>query len=114
MKNKFERLSKLEQKEAIKEYERASDANASIMGRIKRLKVVGIIGIIYSLIMFLLDLLKEYGIFDIGLNKFDNLLVSYLLDACLLIFCVVFLIKANSLVKEQVNKYLVEKKNNNK
>lgn len=114
MKNKYERLSKLEKKESIKEYANSSDTNAAITSRIKRLKTVGIIGIIYSLVMFALDFLKEFGIFDIGLNKFDNLLVSYILDACLLIFCVVFVIKANSLLKERVNIYLIEKKNEKK
>lgn len=110
MKNKFERLGKKERKEAIKEYTNSSDHNASVMSRIKRLRVVGIIGAIYSLVMFVFDFLKERGTFDYGLSVFDNILLNYLIDGCLLIFCAIFIIKSNLLIKEQVNKYLIEKK----
>lgn len=114
MKNKYERLSKLERKEAIKEYENANEKNKEIISRIKRLRGVGIIGVIYSSIMFILDFLKERRIFDYGFNIFDNLIWNYLIDACLLIFCVVFIIKANNMLKEQVNSYLVGKKDEKK
>lgn len=114
MKNKFERLSKEEKKESIKEFENVSDANKNLITRIKRLRVVGIIGIIYSLIMFILDFLKENKIVDYGFNVFDNLIFNYIIDACLLIFCAFFVVKANMMIKEQVNIYLVDKKNNEK
>lgn len=109
MKNRFERLSKEEQKDAILEYTNASEQNKLVVSRIKRLKVVGILGIIYSSIMFVFDFLKEMQIFDYGLSVFDNMLLSYLVDGCLLIFCFIFLFKADKLLKEQVNKYLVDK-----
>lgn len=109
MKNKFEKLSKREQKDAINEYKNASTHNEEIVSRLNRLKGVGIIGIIYSLIMFTLDLLREHDIFDYGFNTFDNIILSYIIDASLLIICVFFLIKANQLLKTQVNKYLIEK-----
>lgn len=110
MKNKFERLSKKERKEAIKEYTNSSEHNAQVMSRVKRLRIVGIIGVIYSLVMFVFDFLKERGTFDYGLSVFDNIFLNYLIDGCLLIFCAIFIIKANLLIKEQVNKYLIEKK----
>ena len=109
MKNKFERLSKTEKKDAINEYKSINPHNEAIVSRLNRLKGVGIIGIIYSLLMFTLDFLKEHKIFDYGFTTFDNILISYIIDACLLILCVVFLIKANQLLSEQINKYLIEK-----
>lgn len=109
MKNKFERLDKIERKKAIKEYSNSSDHASQIMKRIKRLRIVGIIGIIYSTLMFILDFLKERNIIDYGLSVFDNLIINYIIDACLLIMCVYFVIKANLIIKDQVNKYLIEK-----
>lgn len=109
MKNKFERLSRKEKKEAINEYKNASTHNEDILSRLNRLKGVGIIGIIYSIIMFTLDFLREHDIFDYGFNTFDNIVLSYIIDASLLIICVFFLIKANQLLNTQVNKYLIEK-----
>ncbi|MCI8795176.1 MAG: hypothetical protein HFI73_07405 [Bacilli bacterium] len=110
MKNKFERLNKNEKKKAIEEFSNSNESNANIISRIKRLKVIGIIGVIYSIGMFILDFLKEMEIFDIGFNHFDNLILNYIIDACLLIFCAFFVIKANMILKEQVNKYLIGKK----
>lgn len=110
MKNRYERLNRKEKKEAIKEFANSSEKNALIMSRIKRLRVVGIIGVIYSSLMFVLDFLKEKKVFDYGLSVFDNLLVNYIIDGCLLVFCAIFIIKANSLIKEQVNAYLIQKK----
>lgn len=109
MKNRFERLNKDEQKEAILEYTNSSEQHKLIVSRIKRLRVVGIVGCVYSIIMFIFDFLKERKIFDYGFNVFDNMLLSYIIDACLLIFCFIFIMKANNLLKEQVNSYLVDK-----
>lgn len=109
MKNRFERLSRKERKEAIIEYRKESKNNEAIISRLNRLKGVGIIGIVYSLIMFTLDFLKERDILDYGFNTFDNIILSYLIDASLLLICVFFLIKANKLLHDQVNKYLIEK-----
>ena len=109
MKNKYERLSRKERKDAIKEFKNANPHNEDLIMRLNRLKVVGIIGIVYSLLMFTLDLLKERGIFDYGFNTFNNIYVSYVIDAVLLILCALFVIKAEQLKKEQVNKYLIEK-----
>lgn len=110
MKNKYDRLSREEKKAAIKEFTLASEKNKEIISRLNRLRFVGIVGIIYSSIMFILDFLKEQNIFDYGFNTFDNIFVSYLIDAFLLIMCVIFLMKAISMKKEQVNKYLITKK----
>ena len=109
MKNRYERLSKKERKEAIKEFRNFSTSNNELITRLKRLKGIGIIGIIYSILMFILDYLKETGIFDYGFNRFNNILISYIIDGALLVFCAIFVIKANQLLSGHVNKYLIEK-----
>ena len=58
MKNKFERLNKNEKKKAIEEFSNSNESNANIVSRIKRLKVIGIIGVIYSIGMFIYDIIK--------------------------------------------------------
>ncbi len=113
MKSRFERLSKKEQKEAIREFKEASTKNANVINRLHRLKVIGILGTIYSLIMFILDFLKEADILDYGFNTFgDAIILNYLIDASLMVFCVFFIFKSEQMIKEQVNKYLVDKLRN--
>lgn len=110
MKNKYERLSKEERKKSIEEF-KSIDANHEVLiKRLNRLKIVGLIGIIYSLIMFILDFLNAQGILKFGFNTFGkHVIISYIVDACLLVFCVFFFVKANQILSEQVNKYLIEK-----
>ncbi len=109
MKNRFERLSKSERKKAIEEFKNVDERNSNLVSRLKRLKLIGTIGIIYSVVIFSMDFLNSQGIIKFGLNIFGtHTLINYIVDACLLIFCVFFLVKANQILKEQVNKYLVE------
>lgn len=110
MKNKFARLSKSEQKKAIEEFKQVDEKNSNLVKRLKRLRLIGFFGIIYSTLVFIMDILNEQGIIDFGLNTFGTrAIINYIVDACLLIFCVFFLVKANQILKEQVNKYLIDK-----
>lgn len=110
MKNKFERLSRVDRKKAIEEFKNVDDKNKNLVSRLKRLKIIGVIGIIYSVLVFLMDFLNEQEIINFGINIFGtHAIVNYIIDACLLIFCVFFLIKSNQILKEQVNKYLIDK-----
>ncbi|MCH5166610.1 MAG: hypothetical protein J1F35_01835 [Erysipelotrichales bacterium] len=109
MKNRYERLTRQEKHEAIEEYKNSNEHNKALYTRLTRLRGIGIIGIIYSILMFTLDFLKEQGIFDYGFNTFGNVVLNYIIDAVLLILCFVFVLKAHQLLKEQVNKYLIEK-----
>lgn len=98
MKNKYQRLSKEEKKLAIEEFKNVSENNENVITRLKRLRVVSIIGIIYAIISFILDLI------------YDTISVwDYVIDGLLLIFCVVFMIKSKQLLEEQVNIYLIKK-----
>lgn len=110
MKNKFERLSREDRKKAIEEFRNVDDKNNNLISRLKRLRIIGIIGIVYATLVFLMDFLNEKEIINFGINIFGTqAIVNYIIDACLLIFCVFFLVKSNQILKEQVNKYLIEK-----
>ena len=67
MKNRYERLTRQEKREAIKEYKNSGEHNKALYTRLTRLKGIGIIGIVYSILMFTLDFLKERGILIMGL-----------------------------------------------
>lgn len=97
MKNKFERLTKDEKKQAIAEYSNASDINADVVKRLKRVRVLTIIGIIYAIINFIYSFLTDAAPFE------------FILSAGTLIACVILFIKATSLMSNNVNKYLITK-----
>lgn len=113
MKNRFERLSKKEQKEAIKEFTNLDDNHKLLVKRLKRLQIVGIVGIIYSCLIMVIDYLNINEIIDIGFGTFvGHPMLNYIIDACLLILCVFFTFKSKQILNSQVNKYLVEQARN--
>lgn len=97
MKNKYMRLTKEEKRLAEKEYCESSEEKASLFKRLKRLRFIGVFGIIYASLSFILDILFTNNIWD------------YVLDAILLIFCLVFVLKANDMIINQVNKFIIDK-----
>lgn len=97
MKNKYERLSKQEKKLAIAEFKNSSKVNANICKKVKRLKVICIIGMIYAVISFIVD-------FYLTIRAWD-----FIIDGILLVFCLLFYIGSNSIFSNQINKYLIEK-----
>ena len=96
MKNKYERLSRQERKEARLRFRDSGDFGANLYKRLTRLKVVSIIGIVYSIIAFIWDFYREALVWD------------YVLDAILLVFCVWFLYKSFDLMSSRVNAFLIE------
>lgn len=98
MKNKYQRLTKLEKKEALKEYRESEEYRNDIAVRLGRVKILSIIGILYAVFSFGFDFY-----FD-TINIWD-----YVLDGLLLIACILFFIKANDFLGEQVNNYLISK-----
>ena len=53
-KNKYERMSKIEKKELIKKYKK-SDSGASLFMRVTRLKITGFLGLIFTLILLIIE-----------------------------------------------------------
>lgn len=97
MKNKYQRLNKEEKRQARKDFKNSESNKIEIYQRLNRLKTIGIVGIIYSLITFGLDFL------------FKSTKWNFLLDGALLIFCLLTLIKSNEILVKQINKFLIEK-----
>lgn len=97
MKNKFQRLSKEEKIEAINEYKSTNEVYANIFKKVKRLKVICIIGMVYAVISFAVDFYLLVQVWD------------FVIDAILLIFCLLFYLGSSSVLGNQVNNYLIEK-----
>lgn len=98
MKNKFERLSKEEQENAIEEYAEAREQNKIVVKKVKNLRVLSIAGIIYSVLSFAFDVLTNAKVF------------FYIFDGCLLVTCVFLFIKSKDLLHANVNEFLISKK----
>lgn len=96
MKNRFERLSKEEQKAAIEEYKNARSGNEVVIKKLKNLRILSIVGIIYAVISFAYDIL--------GNSKY----IYSAFDGILLISCVVFFIQSRKLLVRNVNQYLID------
>lgn len=100
MKNKFQRLTKEEQKQAIEEYISIREQNGIVVKKLKNLRIISILGIIYSLLSFVWEIL--------GNSKY----IYYLFDGILLVMCVVFFIQSKKMLESYVNEYLVNKQKN--
>ncbi len=95
MKNKYQRLSKEEKKQARKDFKNSEYNRNKIYEKGRRLRIFGIIGMIYALISFGIDFLYKGDVWN------------FILDAALLIFCLVTYIVFGDIIDKQINKYLI-------
>lgn len=102
MKNKYERLSKEEQKKACDDFINSLDSNSKLYHSLKRLRVVGIFGMIYAALMFIFDLYTDAPVWSITL------------DAFIMIFSVGMIVSGKRVLVKQVNNYLINRDNNSK
>ena len=100
MKNKFERLSKEEKIKAIEDYRNESPKNANYLKNLRNLKIISIFGIIYGIIMLLVDLFW-----------FHKMYYVYIIDSVVLIFSVYMLLQANRIKSDVINNYLITNMN---
>ncbi len=98
MKNKFDRMTKEEQKEALNKFK---EAKPVVYSKFKRLRIICIIGIIYSIIAICID-------FYLKQIKYDYSLSNIIIDCFLLVFCVSFLMFAKRTVSKLVNDMIVK------
>lgn len=98
MKNKYERLSKSEKKDARNKYKESNEANANIYKKFNRLRVICVIGIVYSIISFVVDFYLTNNVFD------------FVMDGVLLIFCLIIFMSSNKMLGNQINNYLIKNK----
>lgn len=98
MKNNYQRLSKEEKKSVRKEFKGSSSSNKRIYTSARRLQVICIIGLLYSLFTFVFDFYYENGIFQ------------FIMDGVLLLICFIGVLKVEDILETAINKYLIGKK----
>ena len=103
MKNKFERLSKEEKKQAIKDYgEKYPESLKGFNG----MRIVGIFGLIYGSLMFAADLIWK--------ELMHTSVWSFIIDGFLVVFCVVLLVARERYLNKLVNSFLINRDSSNK
>lgn len=97
MKNVFQRLSKAEQKEAIRNYY-ATSAGEENKKRFKRIFIYGVVCLLYGTFLIIEEII----------NHASN--ANYVLGTLVIIAGCVFLIGGHKAKVEKVNSYLVSKR----
>ena len=100
MKNKFERLTKEEQASAIEEYKNSSEVGANVVKRLKRTRTIALLGIIYSVILFISNFITHAAVYE------------FILAAGVLVACTILFVKSKDVLHNTVNKYLVNQMRN--
>lgn len=98
MKYKYDILNKEEKRALKNEYKNSTEENKKMYKKINRIKILCIIGIIYAVIMMIVD-------FSLHLS-----LINKILDCLLLLFCLIFMVKINDITRMTLTKYLKSKK----
>lgn len=98
MKYKYDLLSKEEKKKIKNEFITSNDENKNLYKKMNRIRILSIIGITYSVIMMIVD-------FSLHLS-----LLNKILDCLLLLFCLIFIVKINDIIRMNLNKYINSKK----
>ncbi len=96
MKNKYQRLSKEERKEARDKFKNSEDNKNRVFEKLTRLKIIGLFGFIYGVLSFLAD------IFII-----DSKMWIYFYDGIVIIISFVAFYKSNEMISKLVNSYLI-------
>ncbi len=101
MKNKYQRLSKEEQKQARLDFKSSEENHNKLYERLTRVRAIGMFGILYSILSFFYDFYSQAEIY------------IFIIDGFLLIFCLIFIIKATELRNRQVNQFLIKQMTKN-
>lgn len=97
MKNKYQRLSKEDKKQARLDFKNSEYNRNKIYEKGSRLRIFGIIGMVYALLSFGIDFLYKGDIWN------------FLLDGALLVFCLITYLVFGDIIDRQINKYLIER-----
>lgn len=97
MRNKYQRLDKEGKKQARLDFKNSEYNKNKIYEKGNRLRIFGIIGMIYAVLSFGIDFLYKGDIWN------------FLLDAALLIFCLIAYLVISDILDKQINKYLIER-----
>ena len=96
MKNKYQRLTKAEKKQAVKDFRAASEKNNNYMKTLTRMKVYGILGLIYGIAAILSDVFV-----------LNAAVWAYLVDGVVIVFSLYLLIQRNTIKTAVVNNFLI-------
>lgn len=97
MKNKYQRLSKEDKKLARIDFKNSEYNVNKVYEKGQRLRIIGIIGMIYALLSFGIDFLYKGDIWN------------FILDGALLVFCFITYLVFGDIIDRQINKYLIER-----
>lgn len=100
MKNRYQRLSKEEKKEAKKRYIAFSERNKNYMSLLNRMLILGIIGLVYGLISSFFDA------FILSVPVW-----SYIIDGVIVIFSVFLIVQKARIQSSTINKFLIDENN---
>ncbi len=95
MKNKYQRLSKVEKKEACDKFKNSEDNINKVYEKLTRLKVFGIIGFCLIFISTLFDIFITSSI------------ITYIVDGISLLICFIAAYKADETRSRLVNSFLI-------
>lgn len=96
MKTKYQRLSKEEKLQAIEDFKNAREQNVVVVKKLKRLRIVSILGIIYSIVSFIYDIFNSKTIYSV-------------FDGILLVTCSFLLIQSKKVLEDSVNKFIIDR-----
>lgn len=96
MKTKYERMNKDEKRKTLENYKK-TDSGRGMMARLTRLVIIGILGILYSVFLFV--------------SSFKDLKwTDYLVIVPLLLISIFFIVMAFRLKKKVLNQFAIKKK----
>ena len=100
MKYKFERLSKEEKKEALKNYKNSNEKNAIIYKKFRKLETACLCGLVFGI---------GCAIFNtIYMGK--GFIYDYILDAIIIVFCITSYVVSRKYFIKEVNDFIIKKK----
>lgn len=95
MKNKYERLTSEERREAHDNFKNSEDNKNKVFEKLTRLKVIGMFGFIYGIIAFVADVLLGSKVW------------MYIYDAVVVVISFVAYYKSKQMRNRLVNSYLI-------
>ena len=99
MKNKYQRLSREEKKQVVKDFRAESEKNNNYMGVLNRLLILGIIGLIYGIASMLGDIFF-----------FKASVLAYIIDGIVIAFSVFLIVQHYRIKGAVLNYYLINPK----
>ena len=103
MKNKYERLTKEEKKQAYKDFRSENQKNDDYAKTLNRMFVIGLLGFIYGIVSIICDIFLLHAA-----------VWAYLVDAVVIIFTFYLLFQRNSIKSSVLSNYLIEKEKKEK